>query len=94
MHDGHDHAHPHAREQERGHGHDDAHGGDISRNKALLAYMLEHNRSHALELAEAGTKLIEAGYSREADLILDAVRFFDQGNDKLEQTLELLGNKT
>ena len=85
MHDpsfGNHHGHPH-------HHHDHEHmpaESNQDRNTALLAYMVNHNRSHAEELQELAANL----EGDAANLINEAVALFNSGNDKLEEALELL----
>jgi hypothetical protein len=60
---------------------------NAARDAALLSYMLEHNRSHARELAEAADRIRDTGKREAADLITDAVRHFGYGNDCLEKAV-------
>jgi len=55
--------------------------------------MLEHNKEHARELSETGARLAVAGLGHEADMISNAVHFFDFANESLENAVELLGGK-
>ena len=75
----HDHEH-----NDHDHHHDQ--GGGVERSTALLAYMVGHNRSHAEELHELAHQLD----GDVADLIHDAVGFFEQGNAKLDEALAML----
>ena len=91
---GHTHTHEHTHEHDHGHGHahSHAHGGgsgEVAKNIALLKYMLDHNRSHADELHDAGHKL-EGINVDAAQLISEAVHYFNHGNEKLQKAVELL----
>jgi bacterioferritin (cytochrome b1) len=85
MHD--DHGRP-----SHGHGHHREHGAgeDAGKIPSILEYMLEHNRSHAGELAELARKLRHAGNSASAELIGKGVKDFEAGNSRLEEALTLL----
>ncbi len=61
-------------------------GQNPDEQTALLAYMVNHNRSHAEELHELAHSLD----GEAAELIHSAVSLFDQGNDKLEQALNIM----
>lgn len=78
--DGHAHAHHHHHE----HGAEAAESAE--RSIALLAYMTEHNKSHAAELHDLAHGLDGAA----AEAIHAAVGFFDQGNAKLDEALAIL----
>ena len=52
--------------------------------------MLEHNKEHARELAQAGGRLSAAGIKGAADLVSDAVHYFDHANEKLEKAVKLI----
>jgi hypothetical protein len=82
MHEGHsDHDHHH---------HEHGPAGAVPGIKALLEYMVEHNKSHAGELAELAHKLYHADGQAAADLISTAVTDFEKGNEKLARALELV----
>ena len=93
---GHSHAHdiPHCHDHSHNHDHnnDHAEAPDASpKDIALLKYMLEHNRQHARELAEAGGRLAGEGLANAAELINDAAHYFDRANEKLEKAVGLIG---
>ena len=97
MHDEHEHFSNHP--PEHIHGHDDTHehiqeyihgGSELKKDLALLTYMLEHNRSHACELEESGGKLLAAGRREAAQLVFDAVHYFEHCNEKLEEAVKML----
>ena len=72
-----------------GHSHHHAHGdGEVSaeRSAALLAYLVDHNKSHAAELHDLAHGLD----GEAADLIHEAVELFDQGNEKLADALRII----
>ena len=48
----------------------------------------EHNRKHAEELRELAHTLEHQGQYEAASLIIEAVNYFSDGNDKLEAALE------
>ena len=85
MHEGHHHHHDHDHE----HGH--SHGAE--RRLALLKYMLDHNRHHAEELAEAAESLKADGAVEAAELILAGVAKLGEGNDSLAEAVKLLEEK-
>ncbi|MDR1949572.1 MAG: hypothetical protein LBQ38_09275 [Spirochaetaceae bacterium] len=58
--------------------------------ESLLTYMVEHNRSHAGELAEFAHKLYHADQRAAADLISEGVKDFERGNEKLSRALKLI----
>ena len=80
-HEGHDHGHHHGHQHGSG-----AAPTEAERNTALLAYMVGHNRSHAEELHALAHELD----GEAAELIHEAVEFFDRGNDKLDEALSIL----
>ena len=71
-------------------GHSHIHEGDggVKRSAALLTYMSEHNRKHAEELRELAHTFEHQGQYEAASLIIEAVNYFSDGNDKLEAALE------
>jgi len=97
----HEHSHEHSHAHEHPHGHDHVHDdgsvhehGDPSgaspKDLALLKYMLDHNKQHARELAETGNRFASAGFAGAAELISDAVHYFDHANEKLEKAVGLI----
>ena len=72
------------------HGHEHPHDhGDIppaERTRALLAYMIEHNEHHAVELAELVDSLDGAARKR----LLEAIGSFEVANVQLREVLELV----
>ena len=94
---GHDHEHEH----DCGCGHDHHHhhegcdcgcGGQEQQdeNVAVLAYMLDHNKHHALELKEIAKHLREAGKDDAAAQIEKGVEDFEKGNMRLGIALSLV----
>jgi hypothetical protein len=88
MHDGHGHSHEHPHCQ--GHHHEHEAAQDPARMLSILEYMLEHNKSHAGELAELAHNLHHSGSDAAAELIGKGVKDFEAGNSKLEEALNLL----
>ena len=52
--------------------------------------MLDHNREHTVELGDLTHNLYHAGQHESADIIHEAVKDFDAGNEKLAKALELV----
>ena len=93
----HDHGHSHDHSHDHGHSHSHSHGdapAASQKDLALLKYMLEHNKQHALELSDTGARLSDAGFTDAANLISDAVHYFDHANEKLEKAIGLIGGNT
>ena len=86
---GHDHGHDHHHHHEGcgcgcgGHEQQDE-------NVAVLAYMLDHNRHHALELKEIAKHLREVGKDEAAAQIEKGVEDFEKGNMRLSIALSLV----
>lgn len=91
MHMEHDHDCEHAHEHEHEHSHDHSHT-DTPREEliALMRYMVGHNVSHTNELKELAHKLSPTGDSEACAKVLDAVRDYETGNQKLAESLEQL----
>ena len=96
---GHDHGHDHDHECGCGHDHGHHHhhegcccGGHEQQdeNVAILSYMLDHNRHHALELKEIAKHLRESGKDEVADQIEKGVEDFEKGNMRLSIALSLV----
>lgn len=58
--------------------------------KALLEYMLGHNRHHAEELADAAHQLEHLDQAEAAAIIKESIELLNQGNDKLEAALKII----
>jgi len=98
---GHDHEHDHHHE-ECGHDHEHHHGcghdhhgcghdhGPQDENVAILSYMLDHNRHHAMELKEIAAHLREEGKEEAAAQIEKGVEDFEKGNMRLSIALSLV----
>lgn len=71
-----------------GHTHSHDHHGDANKTLALLTYMLDHNRHHAEELHDLAHALEHQEKFEAAALIVEALNYFRDGNDKLEAALE------
>lgn len=87
MSDNHTHTHTHADGTTHSHSHAIASSPEEAR--AMLEYMLSHNKHHAEELHELG-HCFEAEI---ADLVHDAVDRLQESNDLMEQALALLDNE-
>ena len=77
---------------EGAHGHEHSHGAELTGEQtlALLAYTLEHNRSHAEELHGVAHALEHQGKPEAAKLVAQAVHYFGHCNDRLEEALRLV----
>ena len=96
------HGHSHDHECCGGHEHDHEHhhdhgcgcgcgGHDLpDENVAILTYMLDHNRHHALELKEIAAHLREVGKDEAAAQIEKGVEDFEKGNMRLSIALSLV----
>lgn len=84
---GHDHDHEHSHEHEHNH-----HHGEQPKDEdtAVLAYMLDHNRHHAQELAVIAKHLREQGKDDAALQIEKGVEDFEKGNMRLSIALSLV----
>jgi len=101
MHIDHDHSHEENCSHTHGHTHEFAHTHVHShdhektpdaaiKDLKLLKYMLDHNKQHARELSEMGDRLAGAGFEHAADMINDAVHYFDHANDSLKIAIGLI----
>lgn len=92
---GHTHGHEHTHIHEHDHAHEHPHGeGDaVEETRALVGYMADHNKHHAMELAELAEKLKELGKNEAAELLEKSVAEFDKGNRYLEEALAALSEK-
>lgn len=83
----HTHSHEHGHEQD----HDHDHGTEPKdEDTAVLAYMLDHNRHHAQELAVIAKHLRENGKDEAAAQIEKGVEDFEKGNMRLSIALSLV----
>ena len=73
-----------------GHTHSHEQFGDFNKTRALLTYMLEHNRHHADDLHDLAHALEHQEQFEAAALIQEGLNYFNDGNDKLEAALEQL----
>ena len=98
------HNHDHHHDHDHTHGHDEAHGGHhhhahrheeggVSKNVALLTYMLAHNKEHTSELSHVADKLESEGNTPAASALREACDNFALGNDKLALALKLSGGE-
>ena len=100
---GHDH-HDHECCGEHDHGHHHHHDHDhecgcgcgcggheqVDENVAILTYMLDHNKHHALELKEIAAHLRTVGKEEAAAQIEKGVEDFEKGNMRLSIALSLV----
>lgn len=94
----HTHAHSHEDGHEREHNHEHNHcecgheHGDHPKDEdtAVLAYMLDHNKHHAQELAAIAKHLREQGKDDAAVQIEKGVEDFEKGNMRLSIALSLV----
>ena len=103
---GHDHGHEHHHHDheccgghDHGHHHHDHECGcgcgcgghdQPDENVAILTYMLDHNRHHALELKEIAAHLRTVGKEEAAAQIEKGVEDFEKGNMRLSIALSLV----
>lgn len=87
----HEHSHEHTHDHEHGHEHTHDHGAQPKdEDTAVLAYMLDHNKHHARELAEIAKHLREQGKDDAAVQIEKGVEDFEKGNMRLSIALSLV----
>lgn len=83
------HTHEHTHEHEvHHHHHDHSEAKPLEQLYALMKYMTGHNADHTRELETMAGKLKDAGNGEAYELTMEAVRFFDQGNEVLSKALE------
>ena len=82
---GHGHDHEHSHEHTHDHG-----AQPKDEDTAVLAYMLDHNKHHARELAEIAKHLREQGKDDAAAQIEKGVEDFEKGNMRLSIALSLV----
>ncbi len=72
--------------------HEHAHGGDgQNRDLTLLNYLYEHNEHHAMELTDLAEQLKTSGKEVCAELICEAQKKFEEGNELLHKALHEYG---
>ncbi len=102
----HDHTHPHEHDHlhGEGHAHDHSHGCSgacsscaggcehtpMEELMALMQYMVNHNASHARELAQLAAQLEKAGSRTAYEQVMAAVSDFEKGNLRLSTVLASL----
>lgn len=87
---GHDHGHHHDHDHECGCGCGCGGHEQVDENVAILTYMLDHNKHHALELKEIAAHLREVGKDEAAAQIEKGVEDFEKGNMRLSIALSLV----
>ena len=86
----HDHGHEHEHMHDYEHN-EHAHGEQfMDEDTAVLAYMLDHNKHHAQELAVIAKHLREQGKEDAAAQVERGVEDFEKGNMRLSIALSLL----
>ena len=98
VHDGEEgHTHVHPEEDAAHHHHDHPHehphshehtGKPAEELVALMKYMAGHNASHTRELEGLAGEVKASGQEESYEKIMEAVRFFDQGNEVLKEALD------
>ena len=99
----HEHAHTHEHEHGHGHDHGHSHGcpsaGSCNADcascdvdpraelMALMQYMVNHNASHANELAQLAQRLRDMGEDTAFEQVMQAVSDFEKGNMRLSTVL-------
>ena len=87
---GHDHGHHHDHDHECGCGCGCGGHEQVDENVAILTYMLDHNKHHALELKEIAAHLRSVGKDEAAAQIEKGVEDFEKGNMRLSIALSLV----
>lgn len=89
---GHDHGHHHHHDHDHECGCGCGCGGheQVDENVAILTYMLDHNKHHALELKEIAAHLRSVGKDEAAAQIEKGVEDFEKGNMRLSIALSLV----
>ena len=76
---------------EQEHHHDHAHGATpMEELTAMLRYMVGHNAAHTRELAELAGQLDTAGKHGQYEQVMQAVKEYQQANERLQGVLENL----
>ena len=88
--DGVTHTHSHEHTHTHEHQHDHGEGKPMEELVALMTYMSNHNAAHTQELEELAHEVQHAGKTAAFDAIMEAVRFFNQGNDALDRALDMM----
>ncbi len=71
--------------------HDHAHGATpMEELVAMLRYMVGHNAAHTRELAELAGQLDTAGKHGQYEQVMQAVKEYQQANERLQGVLENL----
>jgi len=83
----HTHVHEHGHEHEHDHDHIHEGGGEKEEVRALLGYMLSHNKHHAEELHGLSERLRNLGMEAAAGVMDQAISYYQKGNELLEKAL-------
>ena len=87
----HAHVHEHGHEHDHNHAHTGAAAGEREEVKALLNYMLSHNRHHAEELLGLSERLRGLCMETAAKSMDEAISYYKKGNELLEKALADIG---
>jgi hypothetical protein len=90
-----DTGHPHTHNHNHSHKHDgETSGGEVLKLKAMLGYMLEHNRAHTDELRELADRLRIIGLDDVADMTKASSNDMESSVKKLDSAVKALGSAT
>ena len=87
---GHNHEHEHNHGSSHSHTHE-GFGQSQKETLALLNYMIDHNKHHGEDLHEIYHALEAADNKDAGELVHEAMRLYDDGNEKLAEALKLIG---
>jgi hypothetical protein len=92
---GHTHTHTHAHDHDHPREHDgEKSGGEVLKLKAMLGYMLEHNRAHTDELRDLAERLRAIGLEDVADMTKASSDDMESSVKKLDNAVKALGSAT
>ena len=60
------------------------------KEKLVLGFMIGHNGHHSAELRDLADKFAAAGNGEASALVLEALKDFEAGNEKLSRALDAL----
>lgn len=88
--EGHDHQHEHEHDHEHVHHHHHEGAAPAERLHALMNYLVSHNTDHTKELEHLAESVKATGKDKAYELTMEAIRFYNQGNEVLTRALEEL----
>jgi hypothetical protein len=92
---GHQHTHDHNHDYNHLHEHDgETSSGEVLKLKAMLGYMLEHNRAHTDELRQLAERLHAIGLEGAADMTKASSDDMEASVKKLDKAVKALGSAT